>query len=470
MRRLIFLSALALVLSSCQVRPHLAASPPLLETEGAVFVYLDALPQEVEGLSFIVSELYAERADGGRIPLSILLPKVDPQTTGRERLFARGVLPPGSYAGLSVRIREAFLTGEKGAAALKVPEEISGISIPFLVERRRAVVVSLSLNSRRSLREGFRFAPAFSGTIPRPGMLAVGRIGISTSGEGNAVTIFDKVSGKVISVIPTGESPWGVAVDSARRRAYVALSGEDAVEVIDLLEVRVLDRLRLAGGDAPRDLALTPDGETLLVANSGSNTVSVIDAAAFIEKERILVGTAPQSVLLDGTGRRAYVFNELSDSISVLDVPRAMVAATISTESGPVRGSLSRDGSRLYVLQRGSPYLGVVDTFALTMTRGAYIGNGASALKVDTRTGWLYLARRDSIDVEIFDPSVLLPMDSVPVGGEAAYLTIDGEEHNLWTVLPGSNQLLAVDLVNKKKTLAIDVGEGPHRVAVMGEK
>lgn len=470
MRRLLCLTALMLCLASCQAKPFLAGPSPPLESEGAVFVYLVPLPQEVERLSFALAELYAKRADGGRVPLPLRLMTIDPGTAGRERLLADGALPPGPYAGLSLRVEKAALKGEGGAAALHLPEEMTEIDVPFTVERRRAVVLDLTLHYRDSVREGFRFVPAFTASIPRPGMLAAGRIGLSTSRDANAVTVFDKVSGRVFSVLPTGEAPVGVAMDPARRRVYMALAGEDAVEAVDLLDMRLLERLRLAGGDGPLDLALTPDGRTLLVANSGSNTVSVIEAPALIETGRIPVGSAPQTLLLDGAGRRAYIFNALSNTISVLDVPRRAVAATISTESGPFRGSLGRDGRRLYFLQPGSPYLGVVDTSSLAVERGAYVGRGAEALKVDPRTGWIYLAKRGSPDVEVYDPTSLLPVDFIPVEGEASYLTIDGEENTLWVVSQGSDRILAVGLANKRTGPVIDVGRGPSRVTVMGER
>jgi len=68
-----------------------------------------------------------------------------------------------------------------------------------------------------------------------------------------------------------------MALDQRTKRAYVALSGEDEVDVIDVANGEVVDRIKLSGGDRPRELALTPDGRTLLVVNTGSNTVSIID-------------------------------------------------------------------------------------------------------------------------------------------------------------------------------------------------
>jgi len=470
MRRILFLIVLSWVFASCGMKPSLSGQPPPLDRDGAIYVYLAPLPPEAERLSFDIAEFFAERAEGGQVPLSMKMPTIDLRDAGRERLLAYGVLPPGAYSGFSLRAEKASLEGEEGVAALKLTERLTEVSAPFTVERKRAVVMNLMLRFPDSIREEVRFTPTFSASIPRHGKIASGRLGLSTSREANTVTLFDKISGQVVYILPTGEAPMGVVMDPLRRRAYVALSGEDAVEVIDLLEVRVLERIRLAGRNSPLDLSLTPDGRTLLVANPGSNTVSLVDALSMFEKEKILVGASPQSVLLDRSGKRGYAFNALSNTISVLDIPRATVVATIPTESGPFRGDLSPDGSRLYVLQEGSPYIGIVDTFSLAVTRGAYVGTGAKAIKVDLRTGWIYLARRGAVEVDVYDSTALLPVDYIPVGGEAAYLAIDKEENDLWVVLPGQARLNDVGLAGKRTIATIDVPEGPRRVTIMGER
>ena len=75
----------------------------------------------------------------------------------------------------------------------------------------------------------------------------------------NTVTIFDKVSGRVSGVVPTGRQPSGMALSEERRRAYLAISGDDRVDVLDLFENAVVDRLHLKAGDGPVEAALTPD-------------------------------------------------------------------------------------------------------------------------------------------------------------------------------------------------------------------
>jgi len=458
--------AASLLLSACEAKPSLLK--PRLDEEGQLFVYLQPLPEEADRLTFRLEGMSTIREDGSPAPLSLHIHDIGGKGFRRERLLAFGALPPGQYSGLSFRVTGATLKGEEGEITLSVPKDIPKMSHPFPISKRKALVLSLKFRYRDSVSNGFRFAPSFS--VEVPGKLPTGLIGLVSSRGTNTVTIFDKASGRVAAIVPTGSSPTGMAMDPVSRRAYVALSGEDAVETIDLLGNAVIGRGPLAVGDNPEELALLPDGKTLLVANTGSNTVSFVDAASLIETKRIQVGTGPQSVLVDRTGRRAYVFNANSNTISVLDVVAGAVVATIATESGPVRGQFNRGGNRLYVLHRQSPYLVVLDPVTLSVVRRVHVGSGGASLKVDARTDLIYLARQRTGEIAVYDPFSFLPIDIYRTGGDAAYLTIDGEGNNLCAVLPGESGLRMVRLVGKETVFETEVGEDPFRVALMGER
>jgi YVTN family beta-propeller protein len=466
MKRLTVLFSFFLLLSSCQAKP--SQVKPRLESEGAVFVYLQPFPQGAEGLVFRMDGVSAVRQDGEAFPLSLEIREFGGMEMRRERLLAAGELPPGTYAGFSFRLKDATLKGEEGNIPLVPAVEMPGAAVPFDVVKGRAVVVSLQFRYKESIGEGFRFSPTFSGSAP--GRIAAGLIGVASGRGANTATLFDKASGRVVGVIPTGTSPAGIALDPASRRAFVAISEEDAVEVIDLLEMSVINRQRLTAGDNPLELALTPDGKTLLTANSGSNTVSFIDSAFLAETNRVQVGTGPQSVLVDRAGRRAYVFNTLSNTISVLDLGARAIAATVATESGPVRGQFNRAGDRLYVLHRYSPYLTILDTLSLSVVRRVNLGAGGTALKVDPRTDRIYVAKRNGLEVDVYEPFSFLPIDSFRTGGETSFITIDGEGNNILFLLPGRKRLSIVHLVGKETAAEIDLGEDPYWVTIMGER
>jgi YVTN family beta-propeller protein len=146
----------------------------------------------------------------------------------------------------------ATLKGEEGDVALSLAEEKPMTSLFFTIARKRALVVSLKFRYRESLQGGIRFAPSFAAEVP--GKPATGLIGLVTSRGANTATVFDKVTGRVVAVVPTGASPAGIVLNPLLRRAYVAISGEDAVEAIDLLGMDVINRGQLVIGDRRRNL------------------------------------------------------------------------------------------------------------------------------------------------------------------------------------------------------------------------
>jgi YVTN family beta-propeller protein len=449
-------------------RHKTAPQAALASDQGALYVYARSLPAEASRLSFRFAEVAALREDGTSAPIPLVFSDASVKTLARERRLASGPLPAGRYAGLRLRLADATLSGEQGKAPLQAPEEPLTVASPFVLEKRQAVVLRLGLEYRDSVAAGFKFTPSFTAAPPQKP--AVGLLAAASSRGADAVVLFDKSSGEVAGVVPTGRGPAGVAMDSDRRRLYVAEPLEDAVETIGLLEQSVLSRIPLRGGDEPAELALAPDGRTLLSANGGSSTVSVLDAVSAVETARITVGDQPRSVTLDRNGRRAYVFNEGSSTVSVVDLSSRTVIATIATEAGPFRGQLDSRGARLFVIHRTSPYLTVIDTGTLAVANRIFVGNGASTLKVDSQSDRVYVARRGASEVQVFDPLSLLAVDAIPVDGDVTFMTIDGEGNNLYLALPALDTIEVLRIVGKSATARVEVGADPYAVALLGER
>ncbi len=456
----------ALLCGACAVAP--VRTRPALEEEGEVFVYVEPFPAEASRLSLRLSDLSAVREDGSAIPLTVELPTLTGKGVRRQRLLAFGPVPPGRYTAVAMTFAPASAEEDRKGPSPAASRPPTRVDLPYSVSRRSAMVLTLALDPRSVAGEPSGSGPEFSGSIPPK--LAPGVIAVASSRDLNALTLFDKLSGRVSAVIPTGRSPAGLALERNGRRLYAALEGEDAVVAIDLLDGLVVNRLQLAGGDEPVEAALTQDGSSLLVVNSGSNSVSVLDPPSLTEVRRIPVGSGPQSILVDPNGRRAYVFDTLSDDISVLDVPTGAVAFTIPTDAAPVRGQLNRAGDELYVIHRSSPYLSVVDPRSRAVTRRVYVGTEATALKVDPRTDRIFVARRGAPPVDVYDPLSFLPIDFVPTGGEVGYMAVDVEGNNLYLVLPAEAEVRTVRLVTKKMAADTDVGGDPYWVTLVGER
>jgi YVTN family beta-propeller protein len=446
---------------------------PVLEQEGEVYLYLQPFPQEAERLRFTIEQVFAVRQDGREIPLSLSLRNITGRDVKRQRLLASGSLPPGVYTGLSFKVKDAIVRvedeEEKSEAALLVPEGPIRANFSFDIARKKGLVLSLVFKYYESIQGRIHFSPEFSIFVPsKPPNTLTGYV---TNSGANNVMVFDKKKMQIVGVIPTGKGPTGMALDQRSQRAYVCLPGDDAIEMIDVVAGEIVNRMRLNSGDRPRELALTPDGRTLLSVNRGSNTVSFLDPSSLFELGRINVGNGPSSILIEPiTGRRAFVFNTLSSTISVLDIPNRGMVATISVEAGPLRGQFNRSGNRLYVIHELSSNLTVFDPASLVVQRRFRVRTGTNSIKVDHRSDFVYLGRKTDAMVEAYNPFSFFPVDSVKTGMGVVYMTIDRDENNLYFVNAQKKTVLINNLVSKKVISEFDVGEDPYWVTLIGEQ
>jgi YVTN family beta-propeller protein len=460
-----FLATL-LLLSGCQ---SLVLKPkPMLEDEGEVLVYVEPLAQEAERLRFSLEGISAVREDGAEYPLALSMRDYSRADIRRQRLIASGRLPEGTFTGLVFRVKSASLKTAEGSAALLIPDAPVKRDVLFKVERKKALVLSLVLQAADAITDGMYFKPAWLVTIPHRPLISL--VGYASNADTNTITVFDKMNQAVTGVIATGSGPQGMVIDKIRNRLYVALSNDDAIDVIHVADGTSLSTIKLFQGDSPGELALTPDGQILLAVNAGSDTVSFIDTMSFVERSRINVGKRPRSILLDKTGRRAYVFNTLSNSITVIDISARAIMGTISTGPEPLRGHFNRGGDRLYVAHAEYPYLFVVDPQSFAILQQRFVGTGIRSLKVDTRTDLVYLGKKNDTAIGVYDPFTFSVVQYITTRGAVDYMTIEGESNNLFLVIPEKKIVMIVNLINTRSVSEIDVIDGPSWVTMMGER
>jgi YVTN family beta-propeller protein len=293
-------------------------------------------------------------------------------------------------------------------------------------------------------------------------------MGFISHSEKNIVTVFNKRTMEVIQVIHTGAGPQGMAIDQRNGIVYVAIAGEDTIEFISITTMEIIGRVRLSFGDEPMELALTPDGKTLLSANYGSGTVSIIDTRSMSERERLSLDPDPVWIVAGKDGRRAYVLHTLSNTLSVIDLTRRGLFATVSFDESPSRGALSRNGENLYIISQYSTDLLVVDTQSFVVTDRIFVGSRSSSVKVDPKNNLIYIAKTSG-EIVVVDPATGIFIDNFPVEGDAGFITIDGEENTLLVLSPASHEVQKFNLVNKRELAKVETEDGGHALVVMGE-
>ncbi|HWE96593.1 MAG TPA: bifunctional YncE family protein/alkaline phosphatase family protein [Tepidisphaeraceae bacterium] len=141
----------------------------------------------------------------------------------------------------------------------------------------------------------------------------------------------------------------------------------------------------------PLGIALTRDGATAYVCLSKNNSLAVVDLQAGTVAAQIPVGVCPYSVVLGPDGTTAYVTNfgghppaakepaadsagtkvavdrrgiPLSGTVSKVDLTQRKAIGEIAVGLHPCQAILTRDGSRLFVANANSDSISVIDTAA----------------------------------------------------------------------------------------------------------
>ncbi|MFC5861828.1 alkaline phosphatase family protein [Acidicapsa dinghuensis] len=149
---------------------------------------------------------------------------------------------------------------------------------------------------------------AATGSEPNADQVLVDDRGVASSGT---VTRIDLVTGKVTAQINVGLHPSGLAWDEEHHRLYVANSNSDTISVVDTATNKVADTIALepfarpVAGVSPESVALSPDHARLYAACAGINAVAVFDLVGAHPKLSGLIPTGwyPDDVVVSPDGK-----------------------------------------------------------------------------------------------------------------------------------------------------------------------
>ncbi|WP_375462549.1 beta-propeller fold lactonase family protein [uncultured Methylobacterium sp.] len=149
--------------------------------------------------------------------------------------------------------------------------------------------------------------------------------------EANSVSLVDAATRRETRVVAVGQHPFGITIDPQGQRAYTANVTGDDVSVIDLAQAREVGRVRT--GTRPYVVALA--GGRGFVTDQYSGTVTAFDLATLQPVGRVEVGDHPEGIAASADGRALYVANWGSNTLSVIDAAALKVTRAIRTDDGP---------------------------------------------------------------------------------------------------------------------------------------
>lgn len=114
-------------------------------------------------------------------------------------------------------------------------------------------------------------------------------------------------------------------------------------------------------GDCPRRVALTPDGQTAVVANVLSGNVSIIDVPTRTVEAILPVGDRVQNVAITSDGGTAVACGMESGAVTIIDLGTNAVLANVPTGTRPGVVVITPDDAFAYVANIQSNTVSVVE-------------------------------------------------------------------------------------------------------------
>ncbi len=180
----------------------------------------------------------------------------------------------------------------------------------------------------------------------------------------NQVAVVDTDSWKVIRNIDAGTKPTHLVLSPDEQTLWVANQNADAasssVTVVDVNTLTVAASLQTGRG--PHRLAFAPDGSVVATTNGGEGTVTLIDAKSVRAIKDLKSGPSPLAVAASPLSGVLYAGDSIDGSISVIDPAKQTISARMKARPGLTSIRFAPNGRFGFVTVPNEDVVQVIDS------------------------------------------------------------------------------------------------------------
>ncbi len=261
-------------------------------------------------------------------------------------------------------------------------------------------------------------------------------------------------------VIVIGQTPTPVLV--------VLNKTDSTLAIVDPATMKI--KAKVATGDSPHEVVLSPDGKTAFVSNYGAQTpgssLSVIDVAAAKEARRVDVSPLMRPHGLQFIGGKLYFTSETNRLIARYDPAANKVDWIMGTgQNGSHMVVGTADQKRFYTANIGS---NSITAFEFTNappsgSRVSHIPIGSQPepldLSPDGKEIWAGLNAEGAID--IVDTETNKFKENIKLGGRSYRVKFTPDGKYVFNTLTASKELVVIDAATRKEVKRIKLESAP---------
>lgn len=267
----------------------------------------------------------------------------------------------------------------------------------------------------------------------------------------HSLSVVDETTDKVKTEIKVGRFPASVDVNPELSTIYVANSRSNNVSVIDASSNTVVKDI--AVGNRPVSVVLDNIEKGIdslaFVANHESNTISVIDGTKNeLISPALSVGTQPNSIAINEVTNRLYVANSGSNTVTVIEYYisndgklRNMTLANIKVQKYPYDLAINPVTNKIYVSNYYSDTVSIIDGATNAVNNTLKVGNRPTGVAINPVANKIYISNYGNATVSVIDGTTDQLLVNIPVGNFPYEVYHDPKTHIIYVINLGSRSI-----------------------------
>ena len=303
---------------------------------------------------------------------------------------------------------------------------------------------------------------------------------VQTNSAGDAVSLIDPSTNKVVGEIKDIEANHGAAAAPDGSRLYVTDEADSTLDIVDAKTLKVTKRIPLSGH--PNNISIAKDGRRVYIAIAQApGAVDVIDTVSQTLAKTIPIQGAGHNTYVTPDGKFVVAGSVAGKTLTVIDAATDTVSWVMTFEGGvrPITFEKKPDGStgRMFVQISDFHGFAIVD-FAthkeigrvtlpdppgqVKNTQGIQ-GSPSHGIGITPDGKVLWATSKWYHFVAAYSMPDLKPLGIVSVGHEPDWVTFTPDSKTVYVACAGSNYVSAVDVQSRKEVTRIAVGQVPKR-------
>jgi YVTN family beta-propeller protein len=238
-----------------------------------------------------------------------------------------------------------------------------------------------------------------------------------------------------IATIHVGMFPGDMALNPLNGKIYVANTHSDSVSVIDPSTNTVIDTIELTDNSRPFGININAMTGIVYTANIIGEDITLIDGLTNQLIKSIPVGGSSFDIAIKTANSGhdiAYVSRPSSDSVSIVDVTNNEVIKVVSVGHQPTGIAYNPNNDDIYVTNQGSGNVHVIDATTNTVDKVIEVGLHPRGLFVDVSKNLIYVANTDSDSISVIDGITNTVIDTIDELSEPRAIITDTPSNRIF--------------------------------------